>query len=269
MKNTFYCSSLIFLILITSCKKIDQSSTAVTDIMAGRVASVTDNMQTKYGIFSGSATIQGVFRPSLNTKSFKIGDYIVGKTLTGMYYGETGSDLRLAEKFISLYGKSLTVEINGEKIPNIPAVPYANYMTLNKDLENWTISKTKGLTLEWKVRNLIVANNGSGASGTPQVSYMMNIDSTNLAQQVPNSKTTISIIPDHLQNSGAKSLYFIVDENAKSFTINPSALSAFKNNEEVNISICSSTELVYNSNGNKIDILSMNTTYLPNLVVVP
>lgn len=69
-----------------SCKKTEITNPLLgnqSDKMSGRIATVTDNMQTKYGTFKGTASVQGVFKADLNIKSFKIGGFEIEKKTNG------------------------------------------------------------------------------------------------------------------------------------------------------------------------------------------
>ncbi len=260
-KITFY-YYINFIFSMVSCKKSDKNPSAEisTDQMDGRISTITDNTQTKYGTFASSASIQGTFKNTLNISSLIVGGYQVIKTTTGMYYGQTSVDSSLENKFASFYGKSPKIELNGIKILNIPALPFANVVDINNDLKNWKISKSKGLTLYWKVRSLVKKSVANGRLG---------IDSMSLPQQVPGSKTVVAILPDDLRNTTAKSLYWVVDDNTQTFNISPSALAAYSINEKVNITISTGTDFINNNNGKKIEILSLNSTFLPSIEVIP
>lgn len=255
---------------LISCNKRDELTNPLlgnaTDKMQGRIATVTNNMQTKYGSFAGSATVEGTFSKNLNVENLKIGDYNIEKKPTGMFFNSTSEDQNFEKKFISFYGLPQEFSINGEGLSKLPAVPYANFVTLNNGLENWKVSKSKGITISWKIRNL--NDNQINYTNVVNSGNILNPSPIDIPEQVPGSVTVVAIIPASLLNTTGVSKYFIVDANATSFTINPSELSNFTIGENIDIMIGSGTDMTYYVNGIPIDILSINTTNLPALEIV-
>ena len=265
-----------FIILLTistatllSCKKTEITNPLLgnqSDKMSGRIGTVTDNMQTKYGTFTGTASVQGIFKADLNINSFKIGGFEIEKKPTGMFFNSTSGDKNFEQKFATFYGNPMQITLNGFQIKDMPAVPFANVITLNEELEKWKISKVKGITLNWTVRNLL-GDQGNISNINP-ASNVLNQSTLDLPSQVSGAVTVVAMIPSDLQHTTGVSKYWIVSPNATTFTIAPSELSKFSPGENIDITIGTGTNSTYYLNKSPIDMLSINSTNLPNIEII-
>src|SRR4051794_14190264 len=115
MKNYIYCFTIFMLICITACNKNDKKTPSNTssDAMDARIAAVTNNMQTKYGTFVSSASMEGNFKPAFKVTSFQVGSYSVEKKPTGMYFAATSMNPGFAKEFPLFFGKHLNIGLNG------------------------------------------------------------------------------------------------------------------------------------------------------------
>lgn len=264
---------IILLIISTgtlmSCKKIETTNPLLgnqSDKMSGRIATVTNNMQTKYGTFTGAASAQGIFKADLNITSFKIGGYEIEKKPTGMFFNSTSGDKNFEQKFITFYGNPMQISLNGFQIENLPAVPFANVITLNEELVKWRISKVKGITLNWTIRNLLGDQGNITNINSP--SNVLHQNTLALPSQVSGAVTVVAIRPSDLQHTTGVSNYWIVNPHATTFTINPSELSKFSPGENIDITIGTGTNSTYYLNKSPIDMLSINSTNLPNIEII-
>lgn len=264
---------LIITINIIACKKQDKNPLLEkdTDEMDGRISLVTNNMQTKYGTFSSSASLQANFKEKLNVNEMAIEDFTLTKHPTGMFYNSTSTNNQLEQKYPSYYGKGLTIKLNEKESFISSKVPYANYVTIDSELSEWKISKSKGITIKWKLRSLtsnFISNTSQVNSTGTIANAIMEIDPIDIPTQVDGSRTVVSIVPDDLQNTTGTSLYWLVDQNAQSFTIDPSVLTQYGINETITISISSGTEDTYYISGDPIYLLALNITSLPSIQVI-
>lgn len=270
MKNVYIVFTVVLLISTMSCKKNNKDlSTPETDKMDGRISVVTSNLQTKYGGFTSSATVQGVFKPRTNINSFAIGDYNVERKETTMFFGATSMDPVLSKMFPSLYGKVLHIKLNGKEITNGHAVPYANAVIFEGGLLNWTISKSRGITINW-TKHGYLSNSSASSSG---VSARINnsIDPIVLPPDpnLDNEATVVAIIPDELQYTTGTSQYWVVPEGATTFTFDPNVLSMYSPYETLTISVTTGANLVVDTNNTITDIVYLNSTILPSIQVLP
>jgi hypothetical protein len=266
--NKLILLNIVFCFFLFSCKKINDNTNPLLgnsgDKMSGRISSVTNNMQTKYGTFSSSASIQGIFKDELKINGFQIDDYGVKKSPSGMFISTTSADSTFEKKFETFYGNPLKLTLNNVNLSNLPYNPYANVVTIDKNIEKWEISKNNGLKLTWAVKNLKSIQSITRATNTAPFS----LQPLDIIQQVPGAVTVVALVPGDLLHSTGKSMYWVVGPDVTSFTIDPSFLSGFSLGETIDISIGSGTNMVFYLNGNPIDILSLNTTYLPGFSVI-
>lgn len=160
----------------------------------------------------------------------------------------------------------MKISLNGFEIEGMPAVPFANVITLNKELEKWKISKLKGITLNWTIRNLL-GEQGDITNINP-ASNVLNQHTLDLPSQVSGAVTVVAIKPSNLQHTTGVSKYWIVSPNATTFTIDPSELSKFSSGENIDITIGTGTNSTYYLEKSPIDMLSINSTNLPNLEII-
>lgn len=258
--------SLTFL----SCTKLSESKKTLlgnsSDKMSARISVVTNNMQNKDGAFSGTASVQAIFKDDLNINDFKIDNYSVTQRPSGMFFTSSSIDNEINSKMSSFYGNPMKIRLNGIELTNLPKNPFANVVKIDKSLSNWQISKSKGLTLNWTVQRQSSGNSNSIITTSSNSSN--NLGPIEIVRQVENAITVIALVPGDLLNTTGTSKYWVVPPHITSFKIDPSVLSSFGLGETIDISIGSGTNLLYYLNGNPIDLLSLNTTFLPGFSVI-
>ncbi len=270
MKKVYIVFTVVLLISTISCKKNDKGlSTPDIDQVDARISVVTSNLQTKYGGFTSSATVQGVFKPKINISSFAVGDYSVERKETTMFFGATSMDPVLSKMFPSFYGKALHIKLNGQEITNNHTVPYANAVIFEGGLPNWAISKSKGITIKWTkhgyLTNSSASRSGVSARINNSIDPIVLPPDPNLDEQA----TVVAIIPDELQYTTGTSQYWVVPQGTTTFTFDPNVLSMYSPYETLTISVTTGANLVVDANDVVTDIVYLNSTILPSVQVLP
>lgn len=260
---------IILPFLFLSCTKLSDNKNFLlgntSDKMSARISVVTNNMQNKDGAFTGTASVQAIFKDDLNINDFRISDYSVNKKPSGMFFTSTSLDKELNKRISSFYGNPIKIRLNGVELSSLPKNPYANVVTIDNNLSTWQISKKKGLTLNWTVQR---QSSNSNSVNTASTTSSNNLGPIEIVRQVENAVTVIALVPGDLLHTTGTSMYWVVPPNINSFTIDPSVLSAFGIGETIDISIGSGTNFLQYLNGSPIDILSINTTFLPGFSVI-
>jgi hypothetical protein len=269
-----------FILFLSACKKNNDGTNVISEnindlteafavtnaTVSGRVSVIVENNQTKYGMFSGTGSVQALLNADLGISSFSVGKVNIEKKSTDFYMTTILENEALARNFTTSLNSSMKIASNGVDVSNTPIIPYANAVTLSNGLENWTVSKTKGLILNWKIKDITTQQVNSADNS--KVFNTLQLGSAEFVKQVAGSKTVVAIIPGDLRTTAAKSAYWVVKDGAKSFTIPSTSLSAYKTGEEVKVIVATGTNLTYKQNEKTVDVLCINMTHLSTLNVI-
>ncbi len=249
-------SAVVFVCLLSSCNKDNNNSASQ---VIGNVALISSNMQNSAGAFSSIFHIEGKFPDAMGVKTLSVNGVSINRESSGLYYKSSTIDTSLNKMYTSFFGNTSTFNINGNAVKAKLNSPTPLVVDV-KQLSSWTINKITGLTLRWTGG----FSNSSATSTNPSKVHVMG---GSPATDSYIGATVFAIVPSNLQTTTGTSQYVILDSTSSFITITPAMLGSYSSGESLDFYIGTGEQVSDAINGQPLNLLSVNITYLPQVTV--